>query len=211
MMRHSLFALVVSALVVVPVAKAGPIFSGPATITSTGGTLVFDLLAGGDLGNIADLPNDPASYDLQVISTVWTFSPPPGATGTVDLGATLALAGLDSGLSFSETIDLSDETGNVVFSTAGDGQTTLPFSEELAQELLQNNGQITGNLIPDPGSSDEWDSYFASGASLTNYLFVELTTLDPNVIPEPSAVLVWGAVGLVGLAAHRRFRRRRTA
>lgn len=208
MISRTTLSLLFGGLVLATAVEAGPIFSGPATITSTGGTLVFDLLAGGDLSSLDELPSNPADFDVQVISTVWSFDPPPNESGTLNLGATLALAGMNSGLHFNESIDLADETGNVIFSNNVGGPGGLPFSEDLAMHLLSNAGQIFGNLIPDPGTEDAWDAYFATGASLTNYLFIELSTKDTSTIPEPAAVLVWGAIGLGGLVAHRRWRRR---
>ncbi len=208
MILRRTWSLVLSGLALAAVAQAGPIFSGPATITATNGTLVFNLLAGGDLSSLDELPANAADFKVEVISNVWSFDPPPGASGVLNLGATLALAGIDSGLSFSGPIDLADETGEVIFSTNPGPASGLPFQQTLAQHLLDNGGKIFGKLIPNPGTEATWDEFFASGSTLTNYLFVQMTANDANQIPEPAAVLVWAGIGAAGFWAHRRSRRK---
>jgi hypothetical protein len=208
MILRRAWSLVLSGMALATVVQAGPIFSGPATITATNGTLVFNLLAGGDLSSLSELPSNPADFKVEVISNVWSFDPPPGESGTLDLGATLALAGIDSGLNFSRTIDLADETGEVIFSTNPGPPGGLPFQETLAQHLLDNGGKIFGKLIPNPGTEAAWDEFFARGSTLTNYLFVQMTAADANQIPEPSAVLVWAGVAAAGFFVHRRSRQR---
>jgi hypothetical protein len=205
-----MWAFVASGLMLVNIASAGPIFSGPALVNPADGSVVFNLLSGGDLSSLDELPGDASSFNIQVISNVWSFDTPPGSSGFLNLGGTLSLAGFNSGLTFSETIDLSDETGNVVFTTNNAGTVGLPFQEALAEHILANNGKIFGGIIQDPGTEDDWATYFASGGNLTNYLFIELTVNDTNQIPEPAAVLVWAGIGGLGLAAHR-WRRRRQA
>lgn len=211
MFSRSMLSLAVGGLLVASAALAGPIFTGPATTSSLGQPLTFNLIGGGDLGSLDDLPGDPNDYVLQVISTVWSFDPPPGETGFLDLGGTLEIGGIDSGLSFAETIDMSDETGSVVFSTNDGGSGGLPFSAALAAQLLAGNGTLSGVVVPAAGTEDEWQAFFDTGSTLTNYVFFELTFKDTNVVPEPTTVLVWGCVGALGLAAHRWQRRRRSA
>lgn len=193
------------------VVQAGPIFSGPAQMSSLAQTLVFDLLAGGDLDSLDSLPTNATDYNIQVLSNVWSFDPPNGGSGFLNLGGRLNLAGIDSGLQFSETIDLGDETGNVVFSQNDGGPGGLPFSQTLAQQFLDQGGKLFGGLIPTPGTEAAWQSFFDAGGKLTNYLFVEVTFRDTNQIPEPAAVLVWAGVGGLGILAHRWRRRRKTA
>ena len=210
--RRSL-AAALGGLLVAAVAQAGPIFSGPSTTNTLGGTLVFDLLAGGDLASMADLSANPSDYNIQVISSVWSFAPPKGATGFLDLGGTLALGGVDAGLNFAQTINMADVTGNVIFSQNNGGPSGLPFQYQLAQQLIANNGKFYGNIIPNPGTTSAWDAYFATGGTLTQYLFVQLTLKpnDLNQAPEPAALLVWGSVGAIGFMAHRWNRRRKAA
>jgi hypothetical protein len=211
MMARSSLALAVSALLMANVAQAGPIFSGPAQISSLAQTLVFDLLAGGDLDSLDSLPSNAADYNLQVISVVWSFDPPPGGNGVLEIGGTLGLAGVDSGLTFSESIDMSDDTGNVVFSQNDGAPDGLPFSETLAQQFLDQGGKLFGGVVAAPGTEDAWNEFFAAGGKLTNYLFVEVTFNDTNQIPEPAAALVWAGVGGLGLLVHRWRRRRKSA
>ena len=163
---------------------------------------------------MADLSSNPADYNIQVISNVWSFSPPKGASGLLDLGGTLSLGGINSGLNFSQTINMADPTGNVIFSQNNGGPGGLSFQTQLAQQLIANNGIFYGNIIPNPGTTSAWEQYFASGGTLTNYLFVQLTLNQPNDLnqaPEPAALLVWGSVGVLGFMAHRWNRRRKAA
>lgn len=211
MFTRSILTLAVSGLVLASTVQAGPIFSGPAQISNLGSTLVFDLLAGGDLDTLEGLPTNAADYNIQVISVVWSFDPPPGGNGFLDLGGTLAVAGVDSGLTFGETIDMADETGNVVFSQNNGGSSGLPFGQTLAQQFLDNNGKLFGGVVAAPGTENAWDDFFEAGGKLTNYLFVEMTVRDTNQIPEPTAMLVWGGVGGLGLIAYRWRRRRQSA
>ena len=209
---RNMLTLAASGLLLSVVAQAGPIFTGPATSSSVGQSLSFNLIGGGGgLNAFSDLPVNPNDYVLQVISTVWSFDPPPGVTGFLDLGGTLEIGGVDSGLTFAETIDMSDETGNVVFSNNIGGASGLPFQTQLATQLLANGGSLTGRVVPTPGTESDWNTFFASGSTLTNYVFFELTFRDTNVIPEPAAVLIWGSVGVLGFAAHQWRRRRKAA
>lgn len=211
MIVRSVCALALSGWLMTGLAVAGPIFSGPASVSGVNNSLTFDLINAGDLGTLANLPSDPSEFEIQVISVVWSFDPPPGQNGLLSLGGTLELGGINSGLSFQETIDMSDETGNVIFSANSAGPGGLVFSEALAQHLLDNAGQILGKVIPKPGTEQAWDDYFATGASLTNYLFIELTFKDANQIPEPGAVLVWAGVGGLGILVHRWMKRIKSA
>lgn len=211
MIARTILTLAVCGLVFANAVQAGPIFSGPAKINSLGGTLVFDLLAGGDLDSLDNLPTSATDYNLQVISVVWSFDPPAGANGFLDVGGTLAIAGIDTGLNFSESIDMADETGNVVFSQNNGGYGGLPFGQALAQHFLDNGGKLFGGVVATPGTEDAWETFFSSGGKLTNYLFVEMTIRDTNQIPEPTAILVWGGVGGLGFFAYRWRRRRHTS
>jgi hypothetical protein len=210
MLRYGLFAAA-GAMWIANAAPAGPIFSGPAQISSLAQTLVYDLLAGGDLSSMDSLPTSASDYNIQVISVVWAFDPPDGASGVLNIGGTLGIAGVDSGLTFTESIDMSDETGNVVFSQNDGGPGGLPFSQALAQQFLDQGGKLFGGVIATPGTEDAWETFFSSGGKLTTYLFVEVTFRDTNQIPEPAAVLTWAGLGGLGLLVHRRWRRRKAA
>ena len=196
-------------LMTASVALAGPIYTGPATTSALGQPLTFNLISTGELGAFSDLPVNPDKYVLQVISTVYSFDPPAGASGFLDLAGTLEVAGADSGLSFAETIDLSDETGNVIFAKNDGGISGLPFSQQLATQLLSNSGKVSGKFVPSAGTEGAWTQFFSSGGKLTNYVFFEISLRDVNQVPEPATMLVWGAMGLAGVGVHQWRRRRR--
>jgi hypothetical protein len=192
-------------------AAAGPIYTGPAVTGYLGQPLSFNLIAAGELGEFADLPTDPNAYVLQVISTVWTFHPPGSSSGFLDLAGTLQIAGQESGLYLNQTIDLSDVTGAVYFSKNDGGNTGLPISHQLAEQLLANAGTVSGMLIPTPETESNWGEFFEMGGKLRNYVFFEITfrdTTSTGVVPEPSTICAWAVAAAFGAAAHR-WRKRR--
>jgi len=189
-------------------AFAAIVDSGNVTFTDKGTTLIFDFSAAPELSKIA------AGSKLVGIESHWTFTPGKGQSGALDLNASLIIPPTDLGAAtpgFSITVD--DKGATKAHSTSY-ADTGLVYSGTVLGELLGSGNNTMSGVLQSTGSAfNNLDSFFTNGGSVTGYL--RLVTVepsgpidpggggDPGNVPEPSSLLVWGAIAL-GLIARRR-------
>src|SRR5690606_29049585 len=125
----------------------------------------------------------------------------------VKLQAKLTLAEKDAGVGFDTLLNGSPTT---VPAFAENYSRALTISEEVLTGLLGGTyGHLDGALRVLATNIPELIDFFAEGGSLQATLTL-FTESNPggggNPVPEPASVMVWGLVGLGGLAFVRRKR-----
>ena len=180
--------------------QANPIFSfsdapSPTSITSGGSTLT--LTGGSGAGQDAGFPGGANETILNINLSSTTSSP--------------AFDSFGSPISFPLTIT----------DTASGNPFTIPFSGTLSGALNTSTSSITLSSVtpPTPFFFNLGGNMYTVTLTFPNFLTLGNNNINANVqavalpaaVPEPGSILLWGAVGMVGVWYGRRKLRRKLA